>query len=231
MVCSLRKASRPRPGRGDTDPFSSTAFADHGISDRPCWCPGRPAPSKMAPSACPWTRAPQAAQELWAKDKYMKPPGRPGCHALMHFFFDFATVAAQPRSDPPGRIRQLHDRPVVGTIAVDRDQPWGAGAPGRSPPWRDPGRDVAAGQRQAVLGLHHVDRQRDRRSWRRGDGRHDDGATGWRQPDRACCAQDVPAVARPSARDCPTGAKNGPTTPRPPWNATRPASSSTICCG
>ena len=42
----------------------------------------------------------------------------------MERFFEFAQVP-QPRCDPPGRIWQLHDRLLTGTIAVDRVQPWG----------------------------------------------------------------------------------------------------------
>jgi CRP-like cAMP-binding protein len=103
--------------------FFSTAFADQGV-DASMLVPWEARANEVGAKRLQAKRGSKLLQELWSKDTYM---ARLGADAVprLERFFDFATVPAQRdviRQDEYGNFMLVL---LTGTIAVDREQPWG----------------------------------------------------------------------------------------------------------
>ncbi|SFC07567.1 Cyclic nucleotide-binding domain-containing protein [Polaromonas sp. OV174] len=117
----LKQSSR---ARGDSDGSDSllfsTAFAEQGI-DASKLIPWEARANEVGAKRLSASRGCKLLQALWAKDRYM---AQMATHRLEHFF-EFATVPANRdiiRQDEYGDFMIVL---LTGTIAVDREQPWG----------------------------------------------------------------------------------------------------------
>lgn len=119
----LRRASpRATEDKSDSTLFTS-AFAEQGV-DLSMLVPWDARANEVAAKRLPPSRGLKLLQALWSKDKYM---GRMDSSALERLgkYFEFAIVAPDRdiiRQDEYGNFMIAL---LTGTIAVDRQQPWG----------------------------------------------------------------------------------------------------------
>jgi CRP-like cAMP-binding protein len=119
------KHSSPAAADGESaDSFLfSTAFADQGI-DPSMLVPWEARANEVGAKRIQSARGSKLLQEVWAKDMYMARLGAEGVGRLERFF-DFASLPANRdviRQEEYGNFMIVL---LTGTIAVDRDQPWG----------------------------------------------------------------------------------------------------------
>jgi CRP/FNR family transcriptional regulator, cyclic AMP receptor protein len=124
-LLGLIKQSGPaREEHGGSDSFLfSTAFADQGV-DASMLVPWEARANEVGAKRLPKARGSKLLQALWSTDTYM---ARLGLDAVprLERFFDFATLPANRdviRQDEYGNFMLVL---LTGTIAVDREQPWG----------------------------------------------------------------------------------------------------------
>ena len=103
--------------------FFSTAFTEQGI-DAASLVPWEARANEVGARRLPAERGSELLQELWSKDNYMARLG-PDAVPRLEKFFDFATLPANRdviRQDEYGNFMIVL---LTGSIAVDREQPWG----------------------------------------------------------------------------------------------------------
>ena len=120
----IKQSASTRAEKDGSDSFFfSTAFADQGI-DASMLVPWEARANEVGAKRLIATRGSKLLQELWAKDPYMARLG-PDSVPRLERFFDFATLPANRdviRQDEYGDFMLVL---LAGTIAVDREQPWG----------------------------------------------------------------------------------------------------------
>ena len=124
-LLGLMKQSTPlRPDSDSADSFLfSTAFADQGI-DASMLVPWEARANEVGAKRLQAARGSKLLQALWAKDTYMARLG-PDAVPRLERFFDFASLPSNRdviRQDEYGNFMIVL---LSGTIAVDREQPWG----------------------------------------------------------------------------------------------------------
>ena len=124
-LLGLMKQSTPNhPDSDSPDSFLfSTAFADQGI-DASMLVPWEARANEVGAKRMQATRGSKLLQALWSKDTYMARLG-PDAVPRLERFFDFASLPANRdviRQDEYGNFMIVL---LTGTIAVDREQPWG----------------------------------------------------------------------------------------------------------
>ena len=124
-VLGLLKRSLPTTAesRGNDSMLFTSAFAELGV-DGSFLVPWESRAVEIGAKRIPADPAAQKMRQLWAKDKYM---GRLDVSAAERLgrFFDFAQIPADRdiiRQDEYGNFLVVL---LSGTIAVDREQPWG----------------------------------------------------------------------------------------------------------
>ena len=122
-VLDLLRRTRPQEDDKTDSVFFTSAFADQGV-DPAMLAPWEARANEIGAKRLPGSRGQKLLQALWAKDKYMS---RLPTEAVgrLEKFFDFALVAADRdiiRQDEYGNFMIVL---LTGTIAVDRQQPWG----------------------------------------------------------------------------------------------------------
>ncbi len=110
-------------GEGTDSVFFSTAFVDQGIEPA-MLVPWEARANEVGAKRLLTKRGGKLLQELWSKDTYM---ARLGADAVLRLesFFEFATLPANRdviRQDEYGDFMLVL---LTGSIAVDREQPWG----------------------------------------------------------------------------------------------------------
>ena len=120
----LRRATPRVPEAEATESqLFTTAFADQGV-DPSMLVPWEARANEIGAKRMAGSRGAKLLVQLWAKDKYMsRLPAESA--AKLDKFFDFATVAADRdiiRQDEYGNFMIVL---LTGSIAVDRQQPWG----------------------------------------------------------------------------------------------------------
>jgi CRP-like cAMP-binding protein len=123
-VLDLLRRSKPQgvSDQPDSQLFTS-AFADQGV-DPSLLVPWEARANEVGAKRMPAGRGIRLLQALWAKDKYMSRL-EPGSVKELERFFDFAHVLGDRdiiRQDEYGNFMIVL---LTGTIAVDREQPWG----------------------------------------------------------------------------------------------------------
>lgn len=120
----LKQSRRKQDDSEDSDSLMfSTAFADLGV-DPSKLIPWEARANEIGAKRLSATRGSKLLQTLWAKDKYMAKLSMSSVPRLEQFF-DFATVAVNRdiiRQEEYGDFMIVL---LTGTIAVDREQPWG----------------------------------------------------------------------------------------------------------
>jgi CRP/FNR family transcriptional regulator, cyclic AMP receptor protein len=120
----MKQSSPPREDDGASDSlFFSTAFADQGI-DPATLVPWEARANEVGSKRLLAGRGSKLLQNLWSKDTYMARLG-PDAVLRLERFFDFASLPANRdviRQDEYGNFMLVL---LTGTIAVDREQPWG----------------------------------------------------------------------------------------------------------
>ena len=115
-------ASAGTESRTDTF-FFSTAFADQGI-DASFMVPWEARANEVGAKHLPAGRGTKLLEDLWSRDSFMSRLGPEGLKRLEKFF-DFASLPANRdviRQDEYGNFMLVL---LSGSIAVDREQPWG----------------------------------------------------------------------------------------------------------
>ena len=115
-------ASAGSESRVDTF-FFSTAFADQGI-DASFMVPWEARANEVGAKHLPAGRGTKLLEDLWSRDSFMSRLGPEGLKRLEKFF-DFASLPANRdviRQDEYGNFMLVL---LSGSIAVDREQPWG----------------------------------------------------------------------------------------------------------
>ena len=103
--------------------FFSTAFADQGI-DASSMVPWEARANEVGAKRLTAGRGAQLLEELWSRDNFIARLG-PDALKRLEKFFDFASLPANRdviRQDEYGNFMLVL---LSGTIAVDREQPWG----------------------------------------------------------------------------------------------------------
>ena len=103
--------------------FFSTAFADHGISSEQT-IPWEARAAETGARRLSSDKGAAKLRALWSRDPHMKRLDEASMDQLMHFF-DFATVAADRELMCQGEYGSFMVVLLSGSVAVDRDQPWG----------------------------------------------------------------------------------------------------------
>lgn len=120
----MKQSTPPRPDGDNPDSFLfSTAFADQGI-DASILVPWEARANEVGAKRLQAARGSKLLQALWAKDTYMARLG-PDAVPRLERFFDFASL---PSNRDVIRQEEYGNFMIVllsGTIAVDREQPWG----------------------------------------------------------------------------------------------------------
>ncbi|MBH1957835.1 cyclic nucleotide-binding domain-containing protein [Polaromonas sp.] len=120
----IRQTTPADAGSDNPDTFFfSTAFADQGI-DATSLVPWEARANEVGAKRLPAERGSKLLQTLWSKDNYMARLG-PDAVSRLEKFFDFATLPANRdviRQDEYGNFMLVL---LSGSIAVDREQPWG----------------------------------------------------------------------------------------------------------
>ncbi len=124
-LLGLIKQSTPTHADKDSpDSFLfSTAFADQGI-DASTLVPWEARANEVGAKRLQAKRGSKLLQELWSRDAYMARLG-PDAVPRLERFFDFASLPANRdviRQEEYGNFMIVL---LTGTIAVDREQPWG----------------------------------------------------------------------------------------------------------
>ncbi|MBC7443965.1 MAG: cyclic nucleotide-binding domain-containing protein [Polaromonas sp.] len=125
-LLGLIRQSAPAAGSGNTpDPFLfSTAFADQG-ADASTLVPWEARANEVGAKRMPAGRGRKVLDALWQADRHMARLGL-GAVARLERFFDFAVIPANRdviRQDEYGNFMLVL---LSGSMAVDREQPWGA---------------------------------------------------------------------------------------------------------
>ncbi len=120
----LKQSRKKQDDDDDNDSLMfSTAFADLGV-DPSKLIPWEARANEIGAKRLSATRGSKLLQGLWAKDKYMAKLSMSSVPRLEQFF-DFATIAVNRdiiRQEEYGDFMIVL---LTGTIAVDREQPWG----------------------------------------------------------------------------------------------------------
>jgi CRP/FNR family cyclic AMP-dependent transcriptional regulator len=124
-LLGLMKQSTPKNTDRDSPEsfFFSTAFTDQGI-DASLLVPWEARANEVGAKRLQAGRGSKLLQALWSRDTYMARLG-PDAVTRLERFFDFATLPANRdviRQDEYGNFMLVL---LSGTIAVDREQPWG----------------------------------------------------------------------------------------------------------
>ena len=110
-------------GRADSE-FFSTAFSEQGL-DPAMLVPWEARANEVGAKRLSASRGSQLLKLLWAGDKYMARLASDATVARLEKFFDFATLPANRdviRQDEYSNFMLVL---LTGSIAVDREQPWG----------------------------------------------------------------------------------------------------------
>ena len=120
----LRHKLPPEAARESAEStFFTTAFADHGISPDHT-LPWEARAAEIDARRISVEKGGAKLRELWARDPHMKRLDSASMDQLMHFF-EFGTVPANReiiKQDEYGNYMIVQ---LSGSIAIDRDQPWG----------------------------------------------------------------------------------------------------------
>ncbi|MBG6076910.1 cyclic nucleotide-binding domain-containing protein [Polaromonas sp. CG_9.11] len=121
----LIKQATPASAGGDIPDtfFFSTAFADQGV-DASSMVPWEARANEVGARRLAAGRGSKLLQELWSRDNFMARLGRDALQRLEKFL-DFASLPANRdviRQDEHGNFMLVL---LSGSIAVDREQPWG----------------------------------------------------------------------------------------------------------
>ncbi|MEO8014358.1 cyclic nucleotide-binding domain-containing protein [Polaromonas sp.] len=125
-ILGLIRQATPASAVGDSPAdtfFFSTAFADQGI-DASSMVPWEARANEVGARRLTAGRGIKLLEELWSGDNFMARLGPDGLQRLEKFF-DFASLPANRdviRQDEHGNFMLVL---LSGSIAVDREQPWG----------------------------------------------------------------------------------------------------------
>lgn len=120
----IKQATPAAAGSGGANTFFfSTAFADQGI-DPSLLVPWEARANEVGARRLSASRGSKLLQGLWSQDSHMARLG-PDAVSRLEKYLDFATLAANRdviRQDEYGNFMLVL---LTGSIAVDREQPWG----------------------------------------------------------------------------------------------------------
>ena len=122
LIRQTTSASAGSESRAETF-FFSTAFADQGI-DASFMVPWEARANEVGAKHLAAGRGAKLLEELWSRDSFMSRLG-PDALKRLEKFFDFASLPANRdviRQDEYGNFMLVL---LSGSIAVDREQPWG----------------------------------------------------------------------------------------------------------
>ena len=125
-LLGLIRQATPASAGGDSTAdtfFFSTAFADQGI-DASSMVPWEARANEVGAKRMAAGRGTKLLEELWSRDNFMARLG-PDALQRLEKFLDFATLPANRdviRQDEYGNFMLVL---LSGSIAVDREQPWG----------------------------------------------------------------------------------------------------------